>query len=72
MHVCRDASAPKKSIQLSLRLKRLCKGLSAAALQQGAVVPASVRSAEDHGYTLDLGIKVGRREGVAGFPLPRA
>ena len=47
-----------KSIQLSLRLKKLCSALGTASLYEGAVVPASVRSAEDHGYTLDLGIKV--------------
>lgn len=48
-----------KSLQLSLRLRRLCAGLGATTLHEGAVVPACVRSAEDHGYTLDLGIKVG-------------
>lgn len=52
------AGAPKKAIQLSLRLKKVCAGLGSGALQDGVVVPACVKSAEDHGYTLDLGIKV--------------
>ena len=58
------AAAVHKSVQLSLRLKRLCGGLGPATLHEGAVVPASVRSAEDHGYTLDLGIKVRHRGAV--------
>ncbi|GAX80532.1 hypothetical protein CEUSTIGMA_g7970.t1 [Chlamydomonas eustigma] len=48
---------PGKAVQLSLRLKKLCEGLGVPSLQEGAVVPAAVQSAEDHGYTLDLGIK---------------
>lgn len=45
---------------LSLRVAKLNSGISADALQEGLPLPASVRSVEDHGYTLDLGIKVCR------------
>ncbi|KAG1654779.1 hypothetical protein FOA52_007439 [Chlamydomonas sp. UWO 241] len=52
----------KKGLALSLRLSKVCSGLSGSSLIDGAVVPGVVRSAEDHGYTLDLGVK-----GVSGF-----
>ena len=62
------AAAAPKSLQLSLRLRRLCAGLGPSTLHEGAVVPALVLSAEDHGYTLDLGIKVwaGVQRGLPG------
>ena len=50
----------RKKVTLSLRVAKLNAGISADALQEGLPLPASVRSVEDHGYTLDLGIKVCR------------
>ncbi len=63
----KGAGAPKKAVQLSLRLRKLCAGLGPATLHEGAVVPACVRSAEDHGYTLDLGVKVRAGQTGAGY-----
>jgi hypothetical protein len=45
-------------VRLSLRLKRVCEGLGPDALAAGRCVPAVVRTAEDHVYTLAFGIKV--------------
>jgi hypothetical protein len=47
-----------KRIVLSLKLKRLVNGLTAAGLAEGQVVPAVVQSVEDRGYSLSFGIKV--------------
>lgn len=52
------AGGGKKRITLSLHVARMNGGISSAALQPGLVLPACVRSVEDHGYTLALGIKV--------------
>lgn len=64
-HLAYDATggtkkAPKgnKRIVLSLKLKRLVNGLTAAGLAEGQVVPAVVKSVEDRGYSLSFGIKV--------------
>jgi hypothetical protein len=58
----RKARAPSKRILLSLRLKPLLGSSSSSssggALLPGQVVPAVVRSVEDHGYSLTFGIKV--------------
>lgn len=43
---------------MSLRVAKLNAGVSADALTEGLALPACVKSVEDHGYTLDLGIKV--------------
>ena len=50
--------SPKKRVLLSLRVARQNAGYSADSLVEGLSLPACVRSAEDHGYTLTLGIKV--------------
>ena len=66
----RKARAPSKRILLSLRLKSLlgsgsssssssgAAGLGPEALVAGQVLPAVVKSVEDHGYSLTFGIKV--------------
>ena len=54
-----------KRIELSLRLERVCAGIRADSLTEGAVAPAVVQSVEDHGYILSFGI-----EGTSGF-LPK-
>jgi hypothetical protein len=54
-----DGGGGKKGqVRLSLRLKRLCDGAGPGALAAGRCVPAVVRSAEDHVYTLTFGVKV--------------
>lgn len=55
----------RKVVNLSLRLKKVCAGMSGSAVVPGAVLPAVVRGVEDHGFTLSFGVK-----GVTGF-LPR-
>lgn len=60
-----QAKAAKK-IHLTLRLSSVCAGLDKKSFPTGAVVPAVVRTVEDHGYVLDFGVKQ-----VSGF-LPRA
>lgn len=54
------ASKKKKGKQaiLSLRVSRLNAGIPAEALSEGLRLSASVRSVEDHGYLLTLGIPV--------------
>ncbi len=47
----------RKKVTLSLRVSKLNAGVLADALTEGLALPACVRSVEDHGYTLDLGIK---------------
>jgi rRNA biogenesis protein RRP5 len=54
-----EGGGKKGKVQLSLRLRRLCEGQGPDALAAGRCVPAVVRSAEDHVYTLAFGIKVG-------------
>lgn len=48
----------KKHVGLSLRVRRLHAGLTAASLEAGMGLTACVASIEDHGYILNLGIKV--------------
>ena len=58
--------ASRKSVGLSLRLRKVMAGQeggAGAVLVAGAAVPAVVRSAEDHGFTLGFGIKVGLGRG---------
>ncbi|KAF8768533.1 hypothetical protein HU200_007543 [Digitaria exilis] len=45
-----------RRVWLSLRLSQLYKGLSLAALQEGMVLTAQVKSIEDHGYILHFGV----------------
>jgi rRNA biogenesis protein RRP5 len=48
----------KKRITLSLHVSRTNSGMGMLGLAEGAVLPAVVKSVEDHGYVLTLGIKV--------------
>jgi rRNA biogenesis protein RRP5 len=66
-----DAGGRRGRVQLSLRLKKLCEGLGADALASGRCVPAVVRTAEDHVYTLGFGIKVQTRRRLEGGGRPR-
>ncbi len=50
------AKAPRRRVDLSLRVARANAGLRPDALRAGFALPASVASAEDHGYLLDFGI----------------
>ncbi|KAI1180279.1 hypothetical protein F4777DRAFT_529472 [Nemania sp. FL0916] len=47
---------PKRHIELSLRPDHANTGLSSREIVENAVVMASVSSAEDHGYVMDLGL----------------
>jgi hypothetical protein len=66
-----SSSSSKKRVTATLRLKVLLSGVSAAAaadagggyFEVGQVVPAVVRSIEDRGYALDLGVKVSKQNG---------
>ncbi|KAL4852689.1 rRNA biogenesis protein RRP5 [Chlorella vulgaris] len=60
----KDGSKKKatKRVMLSLRVSKMNGGLGPESLQGGMALPACVRSVEDHGFTLALGIK-----GVSGF-----
>ncbi len=78
------ARKAKGQIQCSLRLKKLCAARGPESVRAGAQLPAVVRGVEDHGYTLELGVKVrscsgppwrtytvagqGRRRGLPGAP----
>ena len=48
----------RKKVTLSLRVAKLNAWVSADALTEGLFLPACVKSLEDYGYSLDLGIKV--------------
>ena len=48
----------KKHVGLSLCVRRLHAGLTAASLEEVMGLTACVASVEDHGYILSLGIKV--------------
>ena len=48
----------KKHVGLSLCVQRLHSGLTSASLEEGMGLAACVSSVEDHGYILNLGIKV--------------
>eukprot|EP00887_Chlorella_sp_A99_P001742 scaffold19.g1742.t1 len=47
----------RKRIDLSLHVAAVNEGLGPEALKEGFALPACVRSVEDHGYLLGLGIK---------------
>ncbi|KAI0402938.1 hypothetical protein F4802DRAFT_332506 [Xylaria palmicola] len=47
---------PKKNIELSLRPEQTNTGLSSDEVVENTVVMASVSSAEDHGFVMDLGL----------------
>ncbi|RWA08492.1 hypothetical protein EKO27_g6606 [Xylaria grammica] len=47
---------PKKNIELSLRPEQTNTGLASHEIVENAVVMASVSSAEDHGFVMDLGL----------------
>jgi rRNA biogenesis protein RRP5 len=55
-----------RKVHLSLRLADVCAGLDRGAAFDGAVLPACIRTVEDHGYALVLGAP-----GVSAF-LPAA
>lgn len=61
----KSSKGSKKSVHLSLAVRKVNAGLSAETLQEGLALPACVTSIEDHGYSLTFGIK-----GVNGF-LPK-
>ncbi len=50
--------APRR-ISCSLRLASVCAGRGGEVVRDGALLPAVVRGVEDHGFTLQFGIKVG-------------
>jgi hypothetical protein len=53
-----QAVTSKKTVKLSLRLKKLMAGLTPSSiLKEGSAVPACVKSSEDYGYALDFGFK---------------
>lgn len=55
----KDTSIPsKKRVNLSLHVGPLNGHLSLHDLLPGLVMPAAVHQVEDHGYMLELGIKV--------------
>ncbi|KAI1310937.1 hypothetical protein F5Y03DRAFT_391931 [Xylaria venustula] len=58
---------PKKHIELSLRPEQTNTGLSSREIVENTVIMASVSSAEDHGFIMDLGLS---DENTRGF-LPR-
>ncbi|KAI0195118.1 hypothetical protein EV127DRAFT_508663 [Xylaria flabelliformis] len=58
---------PKKHIELSLRPEHANTGLSSEGIVENAVVMASVSSAEDHGFIMDLGLSDSNTRGF----LPR-
>ncbi|KAI0550271.1 hypothetical protein F4679DRAFT_543699 [Xylaria curta] len=58
---------PKKHIELSLRPEHTNTGLSSEGIVENAVVMASVSSAEDHGFVMDLGLSDSNTRGF----LPR-
>ena len=66
-----EGEAPRRGrrIALSLHVARAAAGLGPEALAPGRALPACVRSVEDHGFTLTLGIPV-RRCLRAGCPIP--
>ncbi|KAK9832620.1 hypothetical protein WJX81_004603 [Elliptochloris bilobata] len=53
-----DEEAPRRGrrIVLSLHVAKAAAGMGAEALAPGRVLPACVRSIEDHGFTLSLGV----------------
>ncbi|PRW20900.1 RRP5-like protein [Chlorella sorokiniana] len=59
------SGSARKRVDLSLRVSKMNAGLGAESLKEGLALPACVRSVEDHGYLLALGVK-----GVSGF-LPK-
>ncbi|KAI1757762.1 hypothetical protein F4782DRAFT_142062 [Xylaria castorea] len=58
---------PKKHIELSLRPEHTNTGLSSEEIVENAMVMASVSSAEDHGFVMDLGLSSSNTRGF----LPR-
>ncbi|KAI0448135.1 hypothetical protein F4803DRAFT_10545 [Xylaria telfairii] len=61
------STKPKKHIELSLRPEHTNTGLSGDEIVENAVVMASVSSAEDHGFVMDLGLSGAKMRGF----LPR-
>lgn len=47
-----------KHVELTLRLRSVCGGVGPDAIKPGQVLPACIRSVEDHGYIITFGIKV--------------
>ena len=53
-----EAARRGRRIALSLHVAKAAAGVGAEALAPGRALPACVRSIEDHGFTLSLGIPV--------------
>uniref|UniRef100_A0A803YNN3 Protein RRP5 homolog n=1 Tax=Meleagris gallopavo TaxID=9103 RepID=A0A803YNN3_MELGA len=47
----------RRSIKLSINPKNVNKGLNASALTSGMLLSGFVRSVEDHGYLIDIGVR---------------
>ena len=56
-----EAARKGRRIALSLHVAKAAAGVGAEALAPGRALPACVRSIEDHGFTLSLGIPVRAR-----------
>ncbi|GMH36053.1 hypothetical protein BSKO_03921 [Bryopsis sp. KO-2023] len=60
---------PRMPVALSLVVSKLHEGLLSKSLREGMLIGGCIRSVEDHGYTVALGLG-GKNSGVTGF-LPR-
>lgn len=65
----KGGGAPRKRVDCSLRVSKMSAGLGPECLKEGMQLPACVRSVEDHGYLLALGIQVGARRRARGAGL---
>lgn len=61
-----DSKGGKKKVHLSLKVSDVSSGIDKASLYTGAVLPAVIRTVEEHGSVLSLGV-----DGVSSF-LPAA
>ena len=57
-HACAAPHKGKRAIELSLHMAKVNEGLGAESLTAGLQLAACVRSIEDHGFLLSLGIQV--------------
>ena len=58
LHACAAPHKGKRAIELSLHVAKVNEGLGAESLTAGLQLAACVRSIEDHGFLLSLGIQV--------------
>ncbi len=58
LHACTAPHKGKRAIELSLHVAKVNEGLGAESLTAGLQLAACVRSIEDHGFLLSLGIEV--------------